>query len=125
MAVLLAAALPAQAQSGRACMLEAPIQALGAPTVVTLCLQGRQGTSRSVIKDLCEGVAWNHAGGMGRNNGVRMTWLAQCPKQEADAVCRQAYDGQFDIWHYDRNEGQLDALAEECEADDGQWQEFE
>ena len=39
-AALLAAALPlqAQAQSGRACMIESPIQTLGAPTVITDCL---------------------------------------------------------------------------------------
>ena len=61
-AALLAAALPlqAQAQSGRACMIESPIQTLGAPTLITDCLQGRKGTSRSAIKDRCEGVAWNN-----------------------------------------------------------------
>ena len=99
-AALLAAALPlqAQAQSGRACMIASPIQTLGAPTLITDCLQGRKGTSRSAIKDRCEG---------------------------ADAVCRGAYEGEFDTWHYGRNEGQLASLAEECEADGGQWEEFE
>lgn len=124
---LLAAALPlqAQAQSGRACMIESPIQTLGAPTVITDCLQGRKGTSRSAIKDRCEGVAWNNAGGMGRSNSVNLTWLPQCPRRDADAVCRGAYEGEFDTWHYGRNEGQLASLAEECEADGGQWEEFE
>ena len=53
------------------------------------------------------------------------SWLPQCPRRDADAVCRGAYEGEFDTWHYGRNEGQLASLAEECEAGGGQWEEFE
>lgn len=116
-------ALPAaHAQSGttRACLIESPLQTLGAPTLVTDCLQGTRGTRRSTIKDRCEGVAWHAAGGMGRDNVARLTWLAQCPKR-ADAVCKGAFDGDFDLYHYDRNEEQLEALADECEDDGGEW----
>ena len=76
---------------------------------------------RAVVKERCEGIAWGRAGGMGRQNEVDLIWLSQCPKQQADAVCRGAFDGEVDLYHYDRNEAQLAALEEEC---DGQWHEF-
>ncbi|MGP1517663.1 MAG: hypothetical protein ACTTJV_08590 [Ottowia sp.] len=126
-AALLSLTAPARAQTqpqsgSRACMIEAPIQALGAPTTITDCLQGRPGVRRAVVKERCEGIAWGRAGGMGRQNEVDLIWLSQCPKQQADAVCRGAFDGEVDLYHYDRNEAQLAALEEEC---DGQWQQFD
>ncbi|MDO5086318.1 MAG: hypothetical protein Q4D74_01760 [Comamonadaceae bacterium] len=114
----------AQAKAYRACLIESPLQTLGAPTIVTNCLQGAKGTRRSAIKDRCEGVAWHAAGGMGRDNVARLTWLAQCPRQ-ADAVCKGAFDGAVDLYPYDRNEEQLEALADECEADGGEWHAFD
>lgn len=124
--IMACAASAAQAQSSyRACMIESPLHGMGAPTIVTDCLQGAKHLRRTAIKERCEGVAWHAAGGMGRRNLVDLTWLAQCPRREADAVCQGAFDGDFDLYHYDRNEGQLDALAEQCESEGGQWREFE
>ena len=61
-AALLSLTAPARAQTqpqagSRACMIEAPIQALGAPTTITDCLQGRPGVRRAVVKERCEGIA--------------------------------------------------------------------
>ena len=121
---LACAGFGAQAQSPyRACVISSTLQVMGTPTVHTDCLQGAKGVKRSVIKERCEGVAWHNAGGMGRRNSALLEWAAQCPKQ-ADAVCEGAFDGDFDVHYYNRNTGQLAALAEQCATEQGRWREF-
>ena len=123
--ILAGASLGAQAQSPyRACVITSTLQVMGTPTVQTDCLQGAKGVKRPAIKERCEGLAWHSAGGMGRREAARLEWVAQCPRN-ADAVCQGAFEGDFDIHHYDRNPGQLEALAEQCEADQGEWRAFE
>lgn len=115
----------AQANGYRACMIESEIDVMGAPGIVTDCLQGIPELRRSAIKDRCEGMAWHAAAGMGRDRESALTWLPRCPRRDADAVCKGAFDGDFDIYYYDRNDAQLDALAEQCDTEGGQWQELD
>lgn len=112
----------AQASGYRACMISSTIEIMGAPGNVTDCLQATPELRRSAIKDRCEGLAWHAAAGMGRDRESVLTWLPQCPRREADAVCKGAFEGDFDIYYYDRNDGQLDAMAEQCDAEGGTWQ---
>lgn len=121
---LACASLGAQAQSPyRACVITSTLQVMGTPTVQTDCLQGANDIKRPAIKERCEGVAWHSAGGMGRRNSALLEWTAQCPRH-ADAVCEGAFDGDFNVHHYNRSPGQLAALAEQCATEQGRWREF-
>ncbi|ARU05419.1 hypothetical protein CCO03_12635 [Comamonas serinivorans] len=117
--VVLAAAGGAQAQAHRACMIEADKRVMLRPAYTAECYEAAKGVRRAVIHDRCEGVGKTSAyfGG----NHTLLTWLPQCPRRGADAVCRGALDGDADVYYYDRGAGALDALAEQCEDEGGTW----
>ena len=49
-----------------------------------------------------------------------LTWLPQCPKG-ADAVCKKAFEGEVDVYYYNRNSAQLAAMGDNCDREGGQW----
>jgi hypothetical protein len=120
-------ALVAQAQSTapRACIVTSTQESLGTIAPVTDCLQGVKGVPRPDIKERCEGVAKQAAWGFSKRSSSTMTWVAQCPRKRADAVCKGAFDGDFDVYYYDRDSGQLAALADNCATEQGQWRAFD
>ena len=108
----------------RACVITSTLRAMGTPTVVTDCLQGAKGVSRPAIKERCEGVAWHAAAGLGKRDLSLLRWVDQCPKR-ADAVCNGAFEGDFNVYYYNRTPGQLAAMAEQCATEQGRWRQFD
>ena len=118
---LLATAALAQSPY-RACMIESERRVMGAPSVASDCLQAAKGVRRAAIKERCEGIANYQAGGsgLGNRNATLLTWLPQCPKG-ADAVCKKAFEGEVDVYYYNRNSAQLAAMGDNCDREGGQW----
>lgn len=115
----LLAAGGAQAQTSRACMIEADKRVMSRPAYTAECYEAAKGVRRAVIQDRCEGLGKTstYFGG----NDTLLTWLPQCPRRSADAVCRGTLDGDADVYYYDRGASALDALAEQCDDEGGRW----